>query len=187
MRHRLWVVVPLVAAAVMSAVACGEDDPPPPQTVLWFGLGAAPGTTCSSAKNFQLPADARATVSGSTGVGARLKDGGDTIVECDVRPAAGSTTNYNVSLRFQGGEIGNFVARGAITKGVAAEAAGTLQVSFNTAQFALAQSQCTVAIDTLEPGAVWLRSLRCNNLRDQSSPDIVCDGQGGVIFENCSH
>jgi hypothetical protein len=36
-------------------------------------------------------------------------------------------------------------------------------------------------------GAVWLRNLHCDNLRDASSPGILCDGRGGVIFENCEH
>lgn len=186
MRHRLWIVVPLAAAAVMSAAACGDDEAAPQQAVLWFGLGTAPGATCSSIKNFQFPDSARATVSGATGVGDRVKDGADSLVECDVRPAGGSTTTYNVSLRFQGGDVGNFVASGVLTKG-AAGAVGTVEVRFNTAQFNLAQSQCTAEIDTLSPGAIWLRNLHCDGLKDQSSPGITCDGQGGLIFENCSH
>jgi hypothetical protein len=186
-RHRLWIVVPLAAAAVLSAAACGDDDAPPPQAALWFGLGTAPGATCSSIKTYQLPAGARATTSGSSGVGDRVKDGGENLVECDVRPAAGSTTNYTVSVRFSGGEIGNFVANGTLTDGAAAGAAGTVNVAFNTGQFSLTQSQCTVEVDTLAPGAIWLRNLRCDNLKDLSSPGIICDGQGGLIFENCSH
>jgi hypothetical protein len=186
-RHRLWIVVPLAAAAVMSAAACGDDKVAPQQAVLWFGLSTAQGATCSSSKNYQLPDGARATISGTTGVGDRLKDGGDNLVECDVGRVGGSTTNYNVSLRFQGGEIGNFVARGVLTDGAAPGAAGTLNVTFNTGQFALAQSQCTVDVDTLAPGAIWLRGLRCDGLKDLSSPGISCDGQGGLIFENCSH
>jgi hypothetical protein len=159
----------------------------PQQAVLWFGLSTAPGATCSSIKNFQFPDGARATVTGNSGVGDRVKDGGEDLVECDVRLAGGSTTNYNVALRFQGGEIGNFVAEGALTDPKAGGAPGTLRVSFNTAQFNLVQAQCTVEIDTLAPGAIWLRSLHCDGLKDQSSPGIICDGQGGVIFENCSH
>ena len=171
----------------MSAAACGDDDVAPQQAVLWFGLGTAPGATCSSTKNYQYPEGARATVTGASGVGARVKDGSENLVVCDVRLVAGSTTNYNVSLRFQGGEIGNFVANGVLTDQAPAGAAGTVNVSFNTAQFNLVQSQCTVEVDTLAPGAIWLRGLRCDGLKDPSSPGILCDGQGGLIFENCSH
>ena len=186
-RHRLWIVVPLAAVAVVSAAACGDDEAAPQQAVVWFGLGTAPGATCSSIKNYQFPDSARATVSGGSGMGDRVKDSGDTLVDCSVRPAGGSSSDYNVSLRFQGGEVGNFVAEGVLTDPKAGGAAGTVKVSFNTAQFNLAQAQCTVEIDTLAPGAIWLRGLHCDSLKDQSSPGIICDGQGGVIFENCSH
>jgi hypothetical protein len=186
-RHRLRLVVPLAAAAVISVAGCGETKDPPAQTAMWFGLGAVPGATCSSTKVFQIPDGARATTSGASGAGERVEDGGENTVECEVRLASGSTNNYNVDLRLQVGEIGNFVARGALTADVAPEAAGTVDVALITPQFSLAQTKCAIGIEKLIPGAIWLKTLHCDNMRDPSSPGIACDGLGGLIFENCSH
>lgn len=180
-RHRFVFLAAAAAVAMGLAAGCGDEKAPAKQTVFWLGLNSAPGTTCSSIKNFQLPADARATVTSSDAVGGRIKDDADNLVECDVRLASGSTTDYTVSLRFSGGEVGNFSAEGTLS----AEAGGELEVNFNTGMFALEQANCVATVQTLTPGAVWLRGLRCQNLRDESSPGIQCDGQGGLIFENC--
>jgi hypothetical protein len=184
--HRVLVVGAL-AGALISTTGCGDDPVAPQQAVLWFGLGPAQGMSCSSAKTYQYPDGARATVSGSSGVGDRVKDGGENLVECDVRNVAGSTTDYNVSLTFQSGEIGNFVARGVLTDPAAGGMPGTLNVNFTTGQFSLAQTQCSATAKTLVPGALWLTSLHCDALKDPSSPSIACDGTGALIFENCSH
>jgi hypothetical protein len=184
--HRVLVVGAL-AGALISTAGCGDDPVAPQQAVLWFGLGPAQGMTCSSAKTYQYPDGARATVSGGDGVGERVKDGSDYLVQCDVRLASGSTSNYNVSLKFQGGEIGNFVASGVLTDGAPAGMQGTLDVNFTTGQFGLAQDKCSVGVKTLVPGAIWLQSVHCDNLKDASSPSIACDGTGALIFENCSH
>ena len=167
----------------MCATACGDDKVAAPQSVVWFGLNTAAGARCSSVNNYQLPMGARATITSTNGVGDRIKDGGDNLVECDVRPQSGSTSNFNVSVRFSGGEVGNFVASGVLTK----ENGGNLQVSFNTGQFSLEQDNCTAQVETLVAGAIWVSRVSCPDLRDPSSPGIICDGQGGVIFENCEH
>jgi hypothetical protein len=180
----------LAAAAVTSAAACGDDKVAAQQAVVWFGLGtSSSGASCSTLKNYQFPEGARSTITGGDGVGGRLKDGSDNLVECDVRLASGSTTNYNVSVRFSGGDVGNFVATGVVPAPPSRDttSTGKLDLAFNTAQFALDQDGCTVDIKTLVPGAIWIRNLHCDNLRDPSSPGIACDGLGGVIFENCSH
>jgi hypothetical protein len=184
--HRVLVVGAL-AGALISTVGCGDDPVAPQQAVLWFGLGPAQGMSCSSAKTYQYPDGARGTVSGSTGVGDRAKDGSDYLVECDVRPASRNSSDYNVSLKFQGGEIGSFVATGVLTDGAAAGMQGTLDVDFATGQFGLAQDKCSVGVKTLVPGAIWLQSVHCDNMKDPSSPSIACDGTGALIFENCSH
>jgi hypothetical protein len=181
-RHRLLKVGAIGAAAVVC-VACGDDKVAAPQAVLWFGLSTTANARCSSINNYQLPMGARATVTGADGVGERVKDGGDNIIECDVRPATGSTTNYNVSVRFSVGEIGNFVASGV----VAEAAGGTLDVDMVTGSFSLSQNGCTATVETAVAGAVWINRLSCPDLRDPSSPGIICDGQGGMIFENCNH
>ena len=189
MRHRLGIVVPLAAAAVLTGAGCGNEKIAPAQTAMWFGLGAVPGATCSSTKTFQIPDGARVTTSGMYGDGERVKDGGDNTVICDVRLASGSTTDYNVSLRLQvsANGIGNFVASGVLTDVDDPQAAGTLDVALITPQFQLGQKKCAVGIETLVPGAIWLKTLHCDDMRDPSSPGIACDGQGGLIFENCAH
>jgi len=131
------------------------------------------------------------TVTGTSGAGDRVKDGGDNIVECDVRLVRGSTTDYNVSLKFQGGVVGvgNFIASGTVPAPATPDttSTGNMDVVFTTGQFALQQDRCSVAIKRLLPGAIWVSNLHCDNLRDPSSPNIACDGLGGVIFENCGH
>lgn len=180
-RHR-FVYLAAAAAAVVGLVAgCGDEKAPAKQTVFWLGLNSAPGALCSSIRNYQLPTDARATITSSDAVGGRIQDDAENLVQCDVRPASGSATDYTVSLRFSGGEVGNFSANGTLSK----EAGGELEVSFNTGEFGLEQEDCTATVETITSGAVWVRALRCRNLRDESSPDIQCDGQGGLIFENC--
>jgi hypothetical protein len=160
---------------------CGDEKAPPKQTVFWLGLNQAPGALCSSDRNYQLPGDARATITSADAVGERIEDDADNLVECDVRPANGSTTDFTVSLRFSGGEVGNFSANGTVSEA----AGGELDVSFNTGEFGLEQEGCTATVQRVTAGAIWVRALRCTNLRDESSPDIQCDGQGGMIFENC--
>src|SRR4051794_20241954 len=149
--HRVLVVGALTGALV-STTGCGDDPVAPQQAVVWFGLGPAQGMSCSSAKNYQYPDGARATVSGSDGAGDRIKDGSDYLVQCDVGLASGSTNNYNVSLKFQGGEIGNLVASGVLTDGAPVGMQGTLDVDFTTGQFGLSQNQCSVSVKKLFPG-----------------------------------
>jgi hypothetical protein len=193
-RQRLTVLGILGAVAANGALSCGDDKPAPKQSVLWFGLGTALGATCSSARTFSFPDDtARDTILGSSGNGPRASDGADDLVECTVKQKA-SGADYDVYLRFQGGEVGNFVAQGVLTapQPVAAgqdsvDTDGTVDITFNTSQFALADRSCTAKVHTLVPGAIWLQSLKCDALKDPSSPSISCQGTGGVIFENCSH
>lgn len=158
---------------------------PPSQAVLWFGVAAAPGGTCSSMMSYQAPDTAQATILGASGQGARVVAGRDQLVDCSVQPSAESADHYDVRLRFQGGEIGNFVATGRLTASPAATEPNTVEVSLVTAQFSLAQQRCTADVNVIVPGAVWIRNLHCDSLRDPASPGISCAGQGGVIFENC--
>jgi hypothetical protein len=193
-RQRLTVLGILGALAVNGALSCGDDKSAPQQSVLWFGLGTALGATCSSARTYTFPDEtARDTVLGSSGNGKRVIDGADNVVDCTVKQNA-SGGDYNVSLRFQGGDVGNFVATGVLTAPQAVAAGqdsidtdGTVDINFNTSQFALSERSCTAKVHTLVPGAIWLRSLSCDALKDMSSPSISCQGNGGVIFENCSH
>src|SRR3954464_8858142 len=111
-RQRLTVLGILGAVAMNGALSCGGDKTAPQQSVVWFGLGTVVGNTCSSARTFSFPDEtARDTVIGASGNGARVVDGGGDLVECSVKQNA-SGANYAVNLRFQGGEVGNFVASG---------------------------------------------------------------------------
>jgi hypothetical protein len=169
------------AAALSLTAGCSDEKSPPKQAVFWLGLNQAPGALCSSNRNFQIPDDARATIISSDAQGARIEDDSDNLVECDVRPVSSGSQTFNVSLRYSGGPVGNFSANGELTLADG----GELDVSFNTGEFGLEQADCTATVEALAPGAVWVKALRCQNLRDESSPGIQCDGQGGLIFENC--
>jgi len=183
LRHRLIFSGLLVAAT--GAVACGDDEVAPRQAVFWLGLGSTATAQCSANRVFQLPADARTTITGS-GQGERVKDGqdlqgSDALVECTVQESPKGSLSYNVDLTLSVGEIGNFSADGVLTGN-----SGTLDVNFNTAQFQLKQDDCTVDIEEIRGGAIWLQNLHCTNMRDPSSPGVSCDALGGVIFENCA-
>jgi hypothetical protein len=185
LRHRL--IFSGLLAAATGATACGDDKVAPQQAVFWFGLSSTAGAQCSANKNFQLPPDARATITGTTGQGERVKDGQDVmgtdaVVECTVKETTKGSGSFNVSLKLSVGEIGIFDA-----DGVLALPSGTVDVDFNTAQFSLNQDDCTANVEVLRNGAVWLKDLHCTNMRDPSSPGVSCDGLGGVIFENCAH
>jgi hypothetical protein len=173
---------------------CGSDKQAPQQAVFWYGLSTAQGATCSSAKTYSFPdSTARDTIVGTDGVGKRAEDGSDYLVVCTVKQSSAGGA-YNVNLRFGGGDVGSFTASGSLTAPAAAAAgadavdtSGTLDVNFNTADFALQQTGCTAQVHTLVPGAVWLQNLSCSAMKDPSSPSISCQGTGGLIFENCSH
>jgi hypothetical protein len=180
-RHRLVFLATVTAAAVGSLVGCGDDKAPSKQAVFWLGLSPANGGTCSSNRTYQIPEGARTTITSTNAVGERIEDDSDNLVECSVRAVSAGSLEHSVNLRFSGGAVGNFSAVGRVSK----DAGGELEVSFNTGEFALEQANCTATVETVTPGAVWVKSLRCQSLREDSSPDIECDGVGGVIFENC--
>lgn len=182
MRHRHTVVLGVLAfASAAGGLACGGDEPARQQAVFWLGFATGPGASCSSAITINLPDDtARATITGLDGRGERLEDAGDDLVQCSVSPSS-TAGSYDLSLRLSSGIIGDFVASGVVT-----DTAGTVDVDVQTSAFSLGQDDCTVEVEKVLAGAVWLRSLRCTNLRDPSSPAIQCIGNGGMIFENCS-
>ncbi|HKO93629.1 MAG TPA: hypothetical protein VJU61_20890 [Polyangiaceae bacterium] len=184
MRHRLIFSGILVAA--IGGWACGDDEVPPQQAVFWLGLGTTATAQCSANRVFQLPEDARTTITSSSGKGERVKDGQDlqgtdARVECTVRETSRGSGSYNVSMRFSVGEIGNFIADGVLPAST-----GTLDVDFNTNQFELGQEGCSATVEVITAGAVWVKDLHCDNMRDPSSPSVACDARGGVIFENCA-
>jgi hypothetical protein len=180
-RHRFVFLAAVALAAVGSVVGCGDDKAPPKQAVFWLGLSPGGGMSCSASGNFQIPDEARSTITSTTAEGERIEDDADNLVDCDVRLASGSTTDFNVRLRYSGGQVGNFSANGTLTL----EDGGELDIDFNDGIVALEQDNCVATVKTLRAGAVWISSLRCPNLRDPSSPGVQCDGQGGLIFENC--
>jgi hypothetical protein len=183
--HRLIFSGLLLAAT--GAMACGDDEVAPQQAVFWLGLSSTAGSQCSANKTFALPDDARTTITGSTGQGERVKDGQDlqgtdTVVECSVTETMKGSNSYDVRLRLSVGEIGNFTARGTLSK-----PSGTIDVDFTTSQFSLEQDDCTATVETIVGGAIWIKELHCASMRDPRTPSTACDGLGGVIFENCTH
>ncbi len=171
-----------------AAVDRPDADPtsaeplPPAQAALWVALSAGQGATCPSARSFQLPDGARETIVGPSGQGDRIVDGGEHVVQCRVIPSPDIDGTFDLDLRLASGEIGNFHA-----SGTGSDAGGTLQVDFSTTQLSLSQEGCTISVDTVLLGAVWIRSLSCPSLHDSSSPGVSCVGNGGLIFENCSN
>jgi hypothetical protein len=180
-RHRFVFLAAAAVAALGSVVGCGDEKAPAKQAVFWLGLSPGGGATCSSNRNYQIPEAARSTITSQSAEGERIKDDADNLVECDVREAAGSTTDFDVSLRFSSADVANFSANGRVSE----QAGGELDVYFNTGLAALEQSNCVATVKKVTAGALWVSGLRCTSLRDASSPSIQCDGQGGLIFENC--
>jgi len=177
----------LALAGVVLATGCGDDKPAKDQTVFWVSLTTALGKTCSSARSFSLPDDTARDNIVNGGGGARLKDGGENIVECTVSEGNAPGT-FDVSYRVSKGEIGSYSANGVVTMPPGQKTGtGTLDVGFQSTQFSLTQEGCTATVNQAIAGAIWISSLSCPSLRDPSSPAIECVGSGGFIAENCSH
>lgn len=150
-----------------------------------MSLSPSQGSTCSSARTFNVPGpEARATIIGS-GQGPRLVDGDDGRVECNVSNGS-AAGEFNVTVTLSSGEIGSLLLRGAVTLAGDAQGTGTFRVDFTTTQFSLTQTGCTATVEEALPGAVWVSNLTCPDLGDPSSPSIACVGTGGFIAENCS-
>jgi hypothetical protein len=89
--------------------------------------------------------------------------------------------SFRVIMRLSSGEIGNLSGDGVLSK----ESGGQFELNFRTPFFDLQQEGCTATVETIKAGAVWIRSLNCGQLVDESSPGIECVGNGGIILENC--
>ena len=181
MRHRLTILGVWAAAATAGGFACGDDEPAPRQGVFWLGLSPAQGGTCSSSRTFVVPEGARDTIVSTDAQGDRIVDSGADQVICSVSPVAGAEGSFRVSMRLSSGEIGDFSGSGTMSKA----SGGQFDLNFTTTSFSLQQEGCTVTVETVKAGAVWIKSLNCPNLRERSSPSIACVGNGGIILENC--
>lgn len=177
MRHRF--IVSSVLAAAVSGIGCGDDEPARRQAVFWLGLSTTQGANCSSAESFELPANARVTATSMTGEGERLVDRGTDAVECTVRPSENGAYQVQMSIA-TAGEVAFFSASGVVS-----ETSSDLDVSFQTPSFVLEQDGCTATVDTVIPGAIWLRDFRCPMLVDERTLGVTCAGTGALIFENC--
>jgi hypothetical protein len=168
----------LGAGCIVLTSCLPDDEARVPQAVLWLGLT---GASCPPDKDYELPErDARATITSTRGRGARIKDGGDHRVECSVQPVAGST-KYDVRLNVSGGDVGDFFAQGQLAQ----LDGGELQINFDTGQLNLTQMNCSAEVRTLQAGVVWVHHLSCPDLQDQGPLGAICEGEGGLIFENC--
>jgi hypothetical protein len=188
LRHRLIVSSVLVASAVVGGTGCGDDEPPRRQAAFWLGLATSATATCRYADTFQLPDLARTTITSQTGRGCadgeecedRIVDTGDYVIDCSVTPSASAAGSFDVNLNLSGGRIGVFNANGVLSP-----AGGELDVSLQTTAFTLEQDGCTAMVDTVIPGAVWIRALACPQMVEERTPGNSCSGNGGLIFENC--
>jgi hypothetical protein len=131
-------------------------------------------------QTFQLPDAARETIIDANANGDRLVDGGNDVVECTVTPA--DDNNFRLNARVSSGIVGNFRVNGLISPSNA-----TVDISFvpTTTGSELEQDACTGTVSTVLAGAVWIQNLRCDRMLDARSPNIACNGSGGLIFENC--
>jgi hypothetical protein len=149
--------------------------------VFWLGLSPVSGGTCSSSRTFNVPETARETIISTDAAGDRIVDSGSDIVICSVSAASGAEGSFRVSMRLSTGEIGNLSGDGVLSKA----SGGSFDLNFTTESFSLEQEACVATVETVKAGAIWIRSLSCPNLRDESSPGIACVGNGGIILENC--
>lgn len=181
MRH--WLTVSSLLLAGASGVSCGDDEPARRQAAFYLGLSTNQSANCSSADTFELPEGGRVTTTSMTGEGERIVDRGATAVTCTVRAAADAPGSYQLalSIQTQDTEIGYFSVNGVVS-----DTATDLDVRLQTTTFQLEQEGCTATIDTVIPGAVWLRDLRCPQLVDERTTGVACSGNGALIFENCS-
>jgi hypothetical protein len=46
-------------------------------------------------------------------------------------------------------------------------------------------AQCEVVVETVIPGAAWLRDWQCPDVVLDGRSRIECSSGGGAIFENC--
>jgi hypothetical protein len=149
--------------------------------VFWLALSPVSGGTCSSSRTFNVPETARETIISTNAAGDRIVDSASAEVRCSVSAAPGAEGSFRVNMRLSTGEIGDLSGEGVLSKA----AGGSFDLNFTTESFSLEQDGCVATVETVKAGAIWIRSLNCPNLRDDSSPGIACVGNGGIILENC--
>jgi len=169
---------------MLIASCLPNDEVAVEQAALWLGLADADGASCPLTLDYELPRNgARATLATANGVGKRQQNSGDSLVECSVTPSSGSSTEFNVNLRVSSSGVGDFFARGTLTKANG----GELQISVDGSELSLQQLDCTAQTpEVLIPGALWIKRLHCPDVGDVSL-DTVCDVRGGLLFEHCDH
>lgn len=179
--RRLLTGLVLSFAAGLLAMGCGDDEVPE-AAVVWLNLSQMEGGNCTAIASFQLPEEtAAATIQGNISDTPRLEDGVDgRVIDCRVRRNAEGT--YDVSLSLRSPELTLFQAIGSLDE----ETGGALSVVVQAARTgSLTQTDCTAEVEAITENAVWVSSLRCDDLRDRLSPNVLCLGTGGILFERC--
>jgi hypothetical protein len=163
---------------------------------LHFDLGAASDiAACESAPRVSRPEGALATLASVSGVGERLIDGEGASVACTVaegrvaeagaagsgvRVDDGAPLGFDVALLVESTEV-----RWRVVGRVATGASSTVRVEMQDVVFGSLVAQCEVVVETVIPGAAWLRDWQCPDVVLDGRPRIECSSDGGAIFENC--
>jgi hypothetical protein len=184
-----FVSLVLSGVVAVALAGCGGDDPPKESAVIAFNLSRITGASCPIF-NFEYPPGANDTIGGSIEGTERLEDGGGNVINCRVRESMGA---FDINLNLQTPMVAYFQATGRVTKSANQTALdNTVQVILQSDQAGellqpspVVPTPCTANVDTVQNGAIWIRSLRCDNLRDENSPNVQCLGSGGLLFENC--
>lgn len=170
-----------------------EGELPRAQAVLSLQVSEATGgAECAVDLSMALPdATASETLTGTSGNGRRLVNGASARgqvadVKCRVAPSDGATGYFDVRLSIRAGRGGTFEAAGNLRQAPSQ----LLAVQVAGPGLVLEQENCEAEVDTILPGAVWLRAIRCSDLSSetQGTPSAIseCEATGAAIFESCA-
>lgn len=111
----------------------------------------------------------------------RVIDGGPVVIECRVTATEDGSFEANLG-RLRADEITFLGVQGTVREGSEAE----LSLVFQREGLALEQANCRAFVQRALSGAVWLRDLVCDDMRDLRRPNARCRASGGIIIENCA-
>lgn len=170
-------------SCLAAELACSESEPLPAQAATFLAFSPVTGASCHEANAYEVPLGAGrlAVLNGGNVDTDRVVDGGEVFVEC--RVSANEDGSFDVDLaRLRAGDITFLGVQGTVSQGSEAE----VRVVFQREGVALEQSNCRAFVQVALEGAVWLRDLVCDDMRDGRRPSAQCRASGGVIVENCA-
>jgi hypothetical protein len=97
-----------------------------------------------------------------------------------VRVDDGVPLGFDVELLVESAEV-----RWRVVGRVATGATSTVRVETQDVVVGSLVAQCEVVVETVIPGAAWLRDWQCPDVVLDGRSRIECSSGGGAIFENC--